>query len=301
MKQRIKILAIAIVFSFAAMLSGCGSGASSAEPIKLATKPMTEQFIIGEMIKLVVEDNTDYTVDITKGIGGGTGNIQPAMEKGDFDMYPEYTSTAWQYVLKHTDIPPYEQLFTQLQQEYIDEYGFEWVGMYGFSDTFGLAVRKELAEKYGLTDYSSLAAAAPEMIFAAEPDFYERDDGYDALCAAYGLKFKENRDLDIGLKYPAINSGKVDVMDIFTTDGQLSTSDVTVLTDDKNFFIDAYCGTVVRSDSLKKYPGLKEALQKLEGAVSTEEMSVLNHTLENEGKDEADIAKDFLKAKGIVS
>lgn len=300
MKRRISIIITAIVFACTALLSGCGTGASAAEPIKLATKPMTEQFIIGEMIKLVVEENTDYTVELTKGIGGGTGNIQPAMEKGDFDMYPEYTSTAWQYVLKHKDIPPYEQLFQQLQQEYKDNYGFEWVGMYGFSDTFGLAVRKELAEKYGLTDYSSLAAAAPEMIFAAEPDFYERDDGYDALCETYGLKFKEDRDLDIGLKYPAINSGKVDIMDIFTTDGQLSTADVTVLKDDKNFFIDAYCGTVVRSDTLEKYPGLREALQKLEGAVSTEEMSVLNYTLENDGKDEADIARDFLKEKGIV-
>ena len=73
----------------------------AAAPIKIATKPMTEQFILGEMLKLVIEDTTDYSVELTKGIGGGTNNIMPAMESGDFDLYPEYTSSGYIMVLKH--------------------------------------------------------------------------------------------------------------------------------------------------------------------------------------------------------
>ena len=65
--------------------------AASGDAIRIATKPMTEQFILSEMLKLIIEENTDYKVEITKGIGGGTNNIQPAMEKGEFDLYPEYT------------------------------------------------------------------------------------------------------------------------------------------------------------------------------------------------------------------
>ena len=65
------------------------------DTIRIATKPMTEQYILGEMLGLVITDSTGYPVEITKGVGGGTSNIQPAMERGDFDLYPEYTSSGW--------------------------------------------------------------------------------------------------------------------------------------------------------------------------------------------------------------
>ena len=96
-------------------------------------------------------------------------------------------------------------------------------------------MRREIAEQYDLHTYSDLSAAADQLVFGAEYDFFEREDGYDALCETYGLNFKETMDLDIGLKYQAINQGQIDVMVIFTTDGQLSASDVVVLEDDKQF------------------------------------------------------------------
>ena len=71
------------------------SDSAAKDPIEIATKPMTEQYILAEMLKLLIEDSTDYTVNITQGIGGGTSNIQPAMEAGEFDLYPEYTSSGW--------------------------------------------------------------------------------------------------------------------------------------------------------------------------------------------------------------
>ena len=64
--------------------------------------------------------------------------------------------------------------------------------------------------------------------------------------------------MDIGLKYKAINSKDIDVMNIFTTDGQLSNSDVVVLKDDKNFYQTYYCGTVVRKDTLEDTQNLKK-------------------------------------------
>lgn len=273
---------------------------SAGNTIKIATKPMTEQFILGEMLQMVIEEYTPLNAEITKGIGGGTGNIHPALLKGDFDLYPEYTSTAWQYVLKHSDIPDEQTLYAQLLQEYQDQFQLDWVGMYGFSDTFGIAVRSEVAEQYQLTSYSDLAAV-PGLVFGAEYDFYEREDGYDALCQTYGLQFEKTVDLDIGLKYQAINAGEIDVMDIFTTDGQLSTADVVVLLDDKAFFLPAYCGTVIRSDTLAAHPELKEVLMKLDGILSTQEMTQMNYEVEQNMRDEREVAKEFLSKKGIIT
>ena len=110
-----KWVALGMTFGMIAGIAGCGNSKNAgsestteavkkqeaAAPIKIATKPMTEQFILGEMLKLVIEDTTDYSVELTKGIGGGTNNIMPAMESGDFDLYPEYTSSGYIMVLKH--------------------------------------------------------------------------------------------------------------------------------------------------------------------------------------------------------
>lgn len=73
---------------------------SARDTIHIATKPMTEQYVIGEMLDLLIEQDTDLSVELTQGVGGGTSNIQPAMESGEFDIYPEYTGTAWNMVLK---------------------------------------------------------------------------------------------------------------------------------------------------------------------------------------------------------
>lgn len=266
------------------------------ETVKIATKPMTEQLILGEMLGLLIKENTNLDVEITHGVGGGTSNIQPALLKGEFNLYPEYTGTGWNFVLKEDGTVDEEELFNK----YESEYGLQWVGMYGFNNTYGLVVRKDIVDEYGIKTYSDLAKYASELNFGAEYDFYEREDGYDALCKTYELNFKSTSDLDIGLKYQAINSKEIDVMNIFTTDGQLSVSDVVVLEDDKGFYPTYYCGTVVRNDTLEKNPELKDVLLKMDNIINDSEMSKLNYEVETNGRDEREVAEEFLISKGIL-
>lgn len=290
-------ISILLLFVFLMTVVGCSSKSGT---IKIATKPMTEQFILGEMLGLLIDDGTDLDVEITKGIGGGTSNIHPAIVKGDFDLYPEYTGSGWSFVLKEEGIPDDETLYKGLTEKYESEYDLKWAGLYGFNNTFGLAINKDIAEKYNIKTYSDLAKYSSELTFAAEYDFYEREDGYDALCSTYGLNFKKESDMDIGLKYNAIKAKEVDVINIFTTDGQLSTSDIVVLEDDKNFYQTYYCGTVVRNDVLEKYPELEPVLMKMENVLTDKEMATLNNKVEMEGLDEKDVAKDFLISKGLL-
>ena len=161
-------------------------------------------------------------------------------------------------------------------------------------------MRKEIADKYHLKTYSDLAKVSNLLTFGAEYDFYEREDGYDALCDAYDFRFQKTSDMDIGLKYKAINQGKVDVMTIFTTDGQLSVSDIAVLIDDKQCYPSYMCGNVVRMDTLEKHPELKEVLKGLEGILDDKTMADLNYQVEGKGKEPKDVAHEFLKAKGFV-
>ena len=267
--------------------------------IHIATKPMTEQYILGEMLKLLIEENTDLEVEITQGVGGGTSNIQPAMEKGEFDMYPEYTGTGWNMVLKRQEFYT-EDSFDELQQSYREDYGMQWEGMYGFANTYAIAVRKEAADKYGLETISDLQAAAPELTLGAEYDFYEREDGYTPMCETYGLNFKGTVDLDIGLKYEAINSGTIDVMPIFTTDGQYSVSNIVVLEDDRQFYPSYQCGNVVRSEVLQEHPELSDIFEMTEEILTDKEMAALNYEVEVGKAEPKEAAADFLREKGLL-
>ena len=310
-----KWVALGMTFGMMAGIAGCGSSknASSestteaakkqeaAAPIKIATKPMTEQFILGEMLKLVIEDTTDYSVELTKGIGGGTNNIMPAMESGDFDLYPEYTSSGYIMVLKHdSDGISDEDMWKQLQKEYKDKYDMSWIGQYGFNNTYALIIREEAAKKYNLTKTSQLANVSDELVFGGNSDYIERKDGFHLLCDTYGLKFKDVKDIDIGLKYEALKKGDIDVSNGFTTDAQLSNDNVRVLEDDKHLQVNYFCSNVVRNDTLKSHPGLEEAIMKLDNSITDKEMASLNYKVEVEGKEDVQVAKDYLTEKGII-
>lgn len=267
--------------------------------VSIASKPMTEQYILTEMLKIIIEQETDLSVELTQGIGGGTTNIHPAMISGEFDIYPEYTGTGWNAVLLEESFYT-EESFDSLNNQYKEKYDLEWLGMYGFNNTFGIAVRSDLAQTYSLNTYSDLARVSSNLVFGAEYDFFGREDGFDLLCETYNLSFKEESDMDIGLKYNAINNKEIDVMNIFTTDGSLSTSDVKVLVDDKEMYPSYVCGNIVRSELLELYPELIDVLDLFTNLITESEMAKLNYEVEGLKKFSYDVAYNFLNEKGMI-
>lgn len=304
MKACKRLLAAVLILALALALTACAGGKTESDPgpVRIATKPMTEQYILGEMLGLLIEQ-AGYTVEITKGVGGGTNNIHPAMKSGEFDLYPEYTSSGWVLVLNHqAEGVDDGEMFAQLKQEYQEQFNMAWVGMYGFNNTYTIAVRGDVAAEYGLENTSDLAAVAGKLTFGGNPDYIERQDGFGALCETYGLDFGNVVDIDIGLKYQALTNGDIDVTNAFTTDAQLANPDTKLVTlaDDKHLQVNYFCSTVVRQDALEKFPGLEEVLMQMDGLLSDQEMASLNYKVEVEGLDELDVARDFLMQKGLL-
>jgi len=267
--------------------------------INVATKPMTEQYILGEMLKYAIEKESNIKVNLTQGVGGGTSNIQPGMEKGDFDLYPEYTGTGWEVVLKKEGTY-HESDFHILEQAYKEQFNFTWLNKYGFNNTYGIAVTKEVADKYNIKTFSDLARHTSKLTFGAEYDFFEREDGYEALVNAYHYNFKRTVDLDIGLKYKAVAQNKVDVITIFTTDGQLESSNLVVLEDDKNLYPSYLCANVVRLETLDKYPELIPILEKFTNTISDSDMAQMNYLVEIEGREPKDVAIEYIENNKIL-
>jgi len=266
--------------------------------ITIATKVSTEQCLLGEMLKLLVEDKTDLDVDIIKSLS--VSHIHTGTVKGDFDIYPEYTGTAWNFILKNDYRLEDDELISILKKEYQENYNLQWLGFYGLNNSYGLAVHKNIAEENNIVTYSDLAKISSNLSFGAGYDFFERQDGYEALVKAYNFKFDKIIDMEYGLKYPALNSKTIDVVTIFTTDGLLANFDGKVLVDDKNYFPKYYAGTVIRNETLAKYPELKDILIVLNGLIDDKTMQSLNYQVDSLKLKDSDVAHKFLLEKGLI-
>ena len=266
----------------------------------MASKPHAEQYILAEMITLLIENHTDILVEKKLGIGGGTSNIHPGMINGEIDIYPEYTGTGLLFVLKEDLITDPQELYSHVKDRYEEEYGITWLDIYGFNNTYALAIKEEVANQYNLQTYDDLAQISDQLVFGAEYDFFEREDGYNGLNDIYGFNFRDLKEMDIGLKYEAIGSGQVDVINAFSTDGLLLEYELKVLEDSRNFFPSYQAATLIRKETLERYPELEEVLQMMSGQITDEDMIQMNYYVENENRDPEDVAEEFLREKGLI-
>ncbi|WP_258359948.1 glycine betaine ABC transporter substrate-binding protein [Moorella sulfitireducens] len=292
---------IALITSLALLLfaaAGCG-GTGAKGTVVVGSKDFTENIILGEMMAQLIEAHTDLKVERKLNLGGTLVNFN-ALKKGELDLYADYTGTGLVAILKMDVINDPQEAYDTVQKEYNEQFKLKWLKPFGFNNTYALAVPEEVAERHNLQKISDLKSVAGEMVFGAEQEFFNRPDGYDGLIAAYGLNFKSARQMETGLKYEAIGNKMVDVIDAFSTDGQLITYNLKILEDDKHFFPPYFAAPLVRMDTLEKYPQLEEVLNKLAGQLDDDEMRQLNYQVDEEKKEVAQVARDFLLKKGLI-
>ena len=139
------------------------------------------------------------------------------------------------------------------------------------------------------------------MTVGATLEFLNRkDDGLPGLAKLYGLKFKKTVGIDNSPRFAAIESGDVQIIDAFATDGLLKKYNLVVLEDNKHYFPPYNAMPIVREDLYKKHPEIKEPINKLSKVLTDEVMQDLNYQVDEEGKEPADVARDFLKSKGLI-
>lgn len=295
-----KYFGIASMAILAAFVLFSKPGNASGKEIVVASKPTAEQYILGEIIAQMVENNTDIQVIRKFGIGGGTSNIHPALLKGEIDIYPEYTGTAWLFVLKKPPINHPDSLYVGLKKAYDEQFQLNWVCRLGFNNTFTLALPESLAIKENIRTFSDLAAKSNQFVFGAEFDFYEREDGFKGLNKVYPFHFKKLVELDVNLKFQALENHTVDLINAFSTDSRIRQMNLRVLTDDRLFFPAYQAGIVVRDQTQQKYPELGTLFEPLEGLIVDSTMLQLNYLVEIKKKSPAEVAQNFLKTHGLL-
>jgi len=300
MKKGFKRRLVGVLLTTALLgLSVVGCGASKEDTITIGGKNFTEQNILIYMMEDLIIDKTKLKV-VTKPNLGGSLIVSQALDRGDLDIYAEYTGTALTVHLKEAPMTDPDAVYQKVKQEYETQKKITWLKPFGFNNTYTLAMTKAQAEKYGIKTFSDLVKQAPNMNLVCEPEFLERQDGYKGLQAAYGLNFKTAKSMDIGLSYDAVRTGKADVNDSFATDGRIAAFNLISLIDDKHFFPPYYAAPIVRDDTLKKHPEIADALNLLAGKLTDEEMQKLNAKVDVDKNDPKAVASEWLKAQGLI-
>ena len=296
--KKITLLIMVILLSLS--LVGCSMLAGGrSDKIVIGGKNFTEQDILVYMMKDLIEAKTNLKVEV-KPYLGGTNVVSQAIERGDLDIYAEYTGTALINILGEELITDPDKAYEKVREIYKEKKNLVWLKPFGFNNTYTLSMRADQAKKLGINSISDLVSQSPNLILGATHEFLERSDGYKGLEKVYGLNFGSTNGMDPGLTYGACRDYKVDVIDAFSTDGRIQAFNLKTLKDDKRFFPPYYAAPVIRQDTLNKHPEIAEALNLIAGKLDEEQMAKLNAQVDLEKKDAKDVAHEWLKSQGLI-
>jgi osmoprotectant transport system permease protein len=294
----VALLALGLLAFLTGSPPASGPGAQPGT-VRIGSKNFTEQLVLGEILAQRIEAATDLKVERLFNLGG-TMICHEALVRGEIDLYPEYTGTALTAVLGEPAANDADQVLRTVRQHYGTRFGCEWLGPFGFDNTYAITVRSADATRNRWRSISDLEEPSPGLRAGFTAEFMEREDGYPGLRRVYDLRFRDVRDLDPALMYRAIAESEVDVICAFATDGRIAAYDLTPLSDDREFFPPYQAAAVVRSRVLSDHPELRAALTPLAGALDDRAMQRLNLQVDGEGRTPADVARRFLSESGLL-
>ena len=278
--------------SIIALLLGSLYSASSfaADAIVIGGKIFTESYVLGEIAAQSIEASS--RVPVTRKLGmGSTGILFEALKSGAIDVYPDYTGTLAEAILKKPDLKSLDEI-----REALAKMDLTISGSLGFNDTYALAVKEDFAQMHGLHSIGDLIPIESAVKAAFSYEFMDRKDGYPGLVDNYHLSFnpqKVNR-MEHSLSFQAIDQNAVDLIDVYSTDAKIKKLNLRLLKDDHNYFPVYQAVWVARKSFVEKHPREWQALLGLEGKISEQAMLDMNARADIQKIGFAKVAAQFL-------
>lgn len=262
--------------------------------IVICSKNFTEQLILGELLAVTIETQTDIPVERRFNLAGEL--CHQGLVAGEIDIYVEYTGTAFTNILKQPPITDARQVYNYVQQIYPQQFQAQWFPPLGFNNTFAIVVRGTDARKLGLKTITDVAPYTPQWQAGFGYEFVERQDGFPGLAQTYDLKFSgPPKTMDLGLIYRALIDKQVDLVAGNSTDGLIDQLDLVILEDNQQYFPPYEAAPVVRQATLDQYPELTEIFNSLAGTISQSEMQKLNYQVDGERRPIKRVVQDFIE------
>ena len=288
-----------------AFFLGCAlallASATSARAADLAvgSKNFEESRLLCELFARLIEARTDLTVERRFNFASGKMCVD-AMEKGELDLYPEYTGTALFTILGRERSGDARDVLYDVRRALATEHDLRWLAPLGFENTYALAVPRRIAEQHQLSTITDLARVSKDLRGGFGFEFVKRPDGLPALKATYGLDFKDVQRMQQNLKLSAVASNDIECLDVYSTDGTIARYDLVVLADDRGVFPPYEAGAIVRGATLREHPELHAVLELLAGALDAPRMQRWNRRLQEDKEPVERVAQDALEELGLA-
>ncbi|GKV65563.1 MULTISPECIES: glycine betaine ABC transporter substrate-binding protein [unclassified Sporosarcina] len=295
MKLKNKLRLLFVTTLLAGMLSGCIF--NEKDSLRLGSRNNTESIILSHVMGQLIEDRLGIDIIYKENLGGSSV-VWNAMTNDHIDVIPDYTGTI--VVTYYQEEPGTAEETLAATKQLVAGDHITALGTFGFNNTYTLALDEAKAEELGLVTFSDFAAVSKDFTLGAVFEFIDRPDGLPGFEKEYDIEFNDVKGMDHGMMYRAIGANEVNVINSYTTDGQLAIANLRVLEDDKSYFPPYHALPLVRDETLKEYPELEEILGLLEGKIDEETMQVMNGKVDNDGIMVEIVAKEFLVDSGLI-
>ncbi|QPQ31436.1 osmoprotectant update ABC transporter permease/substrate-binding subunit OpuFB [Lysinibacillus sp. JNUCC 51] len=270
------------------------------EEIVIAGKLGSEPEILINMYKLLIENETDLKVQLKPGLGK-TSFVFNALKSGSIDIYPEFTGTAISEFLKEEAINNnQEDVYNQAKEGMMNKFEMVMLSPMKYNNTYALAVSKEVADTYHLQNISDIKPIQESIKAGFTLEFNDREDGYLGIQKRYGITLSNITTMEPKLRYQAIESGNIDLLDAYSTDSEIRQYNLQVLADDQQLFPPYQGAPLLRKETLEKYPEIETALNKLASQITDDEMREMNYQVNVEGQNIEDVAREYLIKAGLL-
>jgi osmoprotectant transport system permease protein len=277
---RARLIAVAL----ATTLAGCGPRGTTAPGLRIGSKSFTESVVLGEVATLLARSSGSRAQH--RASLGGTRLVWDALVGGQIDLYPDYTGTLEQEILRGAgDLAPA-----------LAARGLGMLGPLGFNNTYAFGMRGDTADKLGITKISDLARY-PGLRFGFSNEFMSRGDGWPSVQAKYGLPHQAVKGLDHDVAYRGLLAGAIEVVDLYATDAEIPRHHLRVLIDDRGHFPRYDAVLVYRRDAEARLPAAFAALRGLQGQISEAAMAEMNAQVKIGRRSEPAVAAAFLREK----
>ena len=271
-------------------------------PVVVASKPFGESYLLAEMFAQLLE-SAGVAVERRPGLGA-TEIAFSALRTSAIDVYPEYTGTGLVAILRDSVTEAMRRdprvAFARVSSEFVSRYGVRWLPPLGFQNGYAIAVRRETATRLQLRTLSDAARAGVVLSGGFTSDFIGRSDGFAGLAKAYGLVLKTVRPLAPAVKYEALSTGSVDIIDGYSTDGLLAKYDLITLDDDRHFFPPYEAAALVSPRVVSDRPEVIAALSRLSGRLTEAMVRSWNRRVEVERESVDAVARDALASLALT-
>ena len=299
---------IATLAGFILLIGGISlyqTGALQGTTVTIAGKLGAEPDILISMYKeLIEEEDPSVTVELKPNFGK-TSFLFSALEHDQIDIYPEFTGTVLESLVK---VPEKDQDKTLSSEETYQEakkllseqFQMAFLEPMAYQNTYALAMKKTFAEEHQIETISDLIKIQDQVKAGFTLEFIDRPDGYKGIQKQYQLEFPSVQSMEPALRYQAINNGDINLIDAYSTDSEILEYDLVTLKDDQEMFPHYQGAPLMRQEFADAHPDIVKALNRLAGKITEEQMIQMNYQVNVEKKQPEAVAHDFLVKEGLV-